>query len=161
MTSVGERVPRKEDPRLLRGLGRLGDDEDRSGQLHLRVVRSPVAHGRITAVRTSVASSVDGVVRVLTAADLPDLRIPVRLKVQGINLDDHLQPVLARDVVRYVGEPVAVVLAEDPYVAEDAAELVEMDIDELPVIVETVQGTCAAEFELGYGDVDKAFANAE
>jgi carbon-monoxide dehydrogenase large subunit len=161
MTSIGERVPRKEDARLLRGLGRFGDDQDRPGQLHLRVVRSPVAHGRITELRTSAASEVDGVVRVLTAADLPDRRIPVRLKVQGIDLDGHLQPVLARDVVRYVGEPVAVVLAEDPYVAEDAAELVEMDIAELPVVVETVQGTCAAEFELGYGDVDKAFAAAE
>src|SRR3954468_25062814 len=127
MTSVGKRVPRKEDPRLLRGLGRFGDDQDRAGQLHVRVVRSPVAHGRIRAVRVARASEVDGVVRVVTAADLPDLRIPVRLKVQGIDLDDHLQPVLARDVVRYGGEPVAVVLAEDPYVAEDAAELVELD----------------------------------
>ncbi|TCO64813.1 xanthine dehydrogenase family protein molybdopterin-binding subunit [Actinocrispum wychmicini] len=160
MTFIGERVPRKEDSRLLRGHGRFADDQDRPGQLWVRVVRSPIAHGRIRSVATATASEVDGVVRVVTAADLPDRRIPVRLKVQGINLDDHLQPVLATDTVRYVGEPVAVVVAEDPYVAEDAAELVELDIDELPVVVETFQGTVAADFRLGYGDVEQAFVDA-
>jgi carbon-monoxide dehydrogenase large subunit len=161
MTFIGERVPRKEDPRLLRGQGRFGDDQDRVGQLWARVVRSPLAHGRIRSISTVAASEMDGVVRVVTAADLPpDLRIPVRLAVQGIALDDHLQPVLAAGTVRYVGEPVAVVLAEDPYLAEDAAELVEVDIDELPVAVETADGTVAADFELGYGDVPAAFDRA-
>jgi CO/xanthine dehydrogenase Mo-binding subunit len=161
MTFIGERLPRKEDPRLLRGHGRFGDDQDRIGQLWVRVVRSPVAHGRIRSITTTRASQVDGVVRVITAADLPaGIRIPVRLLVQGIDLDDHLQPVLAAETVRYVGEPIAVVVAEDPYVAEDAAELVEVDIDELPVVVDTAEGMVAADFELGYGNVDKAFAEA-
>jgi carbon-monoxide dehydrogenase large subunit/6-hydroxypseudooxynicotine dehydrogenase subunit gamma len=162
MTFIGERVPRKEDPRLLRGLGRFGDDQNRAGQLWVRVVRSPLAHGRIRSVDTTQASEVDGVARVVTAADLPsELKIPVRLLVQGIELDNYLQPVLAADEVRYVGEPIAVVLADDPYTAEDAAELVEVDIEDLPVAVETADGEPAAEFELGYGDVGSAFAQAE
>ncbi|MBP2321993.1 carbon-monoxide dehydrogenase large subunit/6-hydroxypseudooxynicotine dehydrogenase subunit gamma [Kibdelosporangium banguiense] len=154
MTFIGERLPRKEDPRLLRGLGRFGDDQDRPGQLWMRVVRSPVAHGRIVSI-----SAPPGVI---TAADLPsDLRIPVRLKVQDIDLDEFLQPVLASQTVRYVGEPVAVVLADDPYEAEDIAEQVEIEFDELPVAVETGDGQLAAEFELGYGDVEQAFQNAD
>jgi aerobic carbon-monoxide dehydrogenase large subunit len=154
---IGVSVARKEDPRLLRGLGRFGDDHDRPGQLWARVVRSPVAHGRLRAVRGGPA--------VVTAADLPSgAVIPVRLPVQGIRLDDFLQPVLARDVVRYVGEPVAVVVADDPYVAEDAAELIEVDVEELPPLVDAgaaiAAGAVAARFELGYGDVERAFARA-
>ncbi|MET0135596.1 MAG: xanthine dehydrogenase family protein molybdopterin-binding subunit [Kibdelosporangium sp.] len=159
---IGERLPRKEDPRLLRGLGRFGDDQDRAGQLWVRVVRSPVAHGRIGAVDTTLASEVDGVERVVTAADLPpNLKIPVRLQVQDIKLDEHLQPILAGETVRYVGEPIAVVLADDPYAAEDAAELVEVEFDELPAAVDTADGEVAADFELGFGDVRTAFAQAE
>ncbi|CAM3928261.1 xanthine dehydrogenase family protein molybdopterin-binding subunit [Kibdelosporangium persicum] len=155
MTSIGERLARKEDPRLLRGLGRFGDDQDRPGQLWMRVVRSPLAHGRLVSI-----SKPEGA-HVITAEDVPPgVRIPVRLKVQGIDLDDHLQPVLAADEVRYVGEPVAVVLADDPYEAEDLAELVQVDIEELPVTVDTADGTQAAEFELGYGDVEAAFGEA-
>ncbi len=159
---IGERAPRKEDPRLLRGLGRFGDDQDRIGQLWARIVRSPLAHGAIRSIDTTKASEVDGVVRIVTAADLPPgLRIPVRLLVQNIKLDEYLQPVLAADTVRYVGEPVAVVLAEDPYTAEDAAELVSIEIDELTAAVDSADGEVAAAFELGYGDVDTAFAAAE
>jgi carbon-monoxide dehydrogenase large subunit/6-hydroxypseudooxynicotine dehydrogenase subunit gamma len=158
---IGKSVPRKEDPRLLRGLGRFGDDVRRPGQLWARVVRSPAAHGVLHDVATSAACAVDGVVRVVTAPDLPGpLKIPVRLKVQGIDLSDHLQPVLAESRVRYVGEPLAVVVATDPYIAEDAAELVVPDIDELPASVDPADGTTAAEFELGFGPVDQAFAAA-
>jgi carbon-monoxide dehydrogenase large subunit/6-hydroxypseudooxynicotine dehydrogenase subunit gamma len=158
---IGKNVPRKEDSRLLRGLGRFGDDFFRRGQLWARVVRSPVAHGSLRGVTTSAACAAPGVVRVVTAADLPALlEIPVRLNVQGIDLSDHLQPVLAADRVRYVGEPVAVVVAADPYAAEDAAELVVLEIDELPVTVNPAHGITAAEFELGFGRVDEAFAAA-
>lgn len=160
-TVIGSSAPRKEDPRLLRGLGRFGDDVHRPGQLWARIVRSPVAHGELRAVDTSAAAAVEGVVRVVTARDLPaDLAIPVRLAVQGIDLSSHLQPVLAADRVRYVGEPVAVVVATDPYVAEDAAELVTLDIAELPAVVDAEAGVTAAEFELGFGEVDEAFAHA-
>ena len=162
MTMIGRALPRKEDPRLLRGLGRFGDDAGRTGQLWARIVRSPVAHGELRAVDVEAAAAVDGVVRVVTAADLPsELVIPVRLTVQGIDLSAHLQPVLASAEVRYVGEPIAVVVAGDPYVAEDAAELVSTDIAELPVVVDARDGETAADFALGYGDVDAAFDAAE
>jgi aerobic carbon-monoxide dehydrogenase large subunit len=173
MTSVGTRVARKEDPRLLRGLGRFGDDISASGQCWARVVRSPVAHGRLRSVDTRCAARAAGVITVVTAADLPPgLAIPVRLPLQGIDLTEFLQPVLAAEVVRYVGEPLAVVLAEDPYAAEDAAELVDIDIDDEPAVLDARRavadgspglfrsGNVAADFTLGYGDVDAAFARA-
>src|SRR6202046_1009099 len=106
MTSVGTRAARKEDPRLLRGLGRFGDDVSARGQCWARVVRSPVAHGRLRSVGVRDATQAAGVVAVVTAADLPPgLVIPVRLPLQGIDLGAFLQPVLAADVVRYGGEP--------------------------------------------------------
>jgi carbon-monoxide dehydrogenase large subunit/6-hydroxypseudooxynicotine dehydrogenase subunit gamma len=173
MTLVGTRAARKEDPRLLRGLGRFGDDFSASGQCWARVVRSPVAHGRLLSVEIGEAACAPGVVAVVTAADLPPgLVIPVRLPLQGIDLGAFLQPVLAADVVRYVGEPVAVVVADDPYAAEDAAELVDIDIDEEPAVLDSAEamapgsprlfpaGNVAADFTLGYGDVDAAFRRA-
>jgi carbon-monoxide dehydrogenase large subunit/6-hydroxypseudooxynicotine dehydrogenase subunit gamma len=173
VTSVGARMPRKEDPRLLRGLGRFGDDLSASGQAWARVVRSPVAAGRLRTVDTRRAARAAGVIRAVTAADLPPgLVIPVRLALQRIDLSDYLQPVLAADRVRYVGEPLAVVVAEDPYAAEDAAELVDIDIDAEPAVLDAAAaaqpgpprlfpaGNVAADFTLGYGDVGAAFARA-
>ena len=137
MTAIGARVPRKEDPRLLRGRGRFGDDFSAAGQLWARVVRSPIAHGHLRRVDLSRARRADGVTAAVAAADLPaGLAIPVRLAVRGIDLSGYLQPVLAAGVVRYVGEPLAVVVADDPYAAEDAAELIEIDIDEAPAVVD-------------------------
>jgi aerobic carbon-monoxide dehydrogenase large subunit len=173
MTAVGARLPRKEDPRLLRGLGRFGDDLSAAGQAWARVVRSPVAHGRLGAVDARRAARAAGVIRVVTAADLPSgLVIPVRLPLQGVDLTGFLQPVLAADRVRYVGEPLAVVVAGDPYAAEDAAELVDIDIDAEPAVLDAAAaarpgsprlfpaGNVAADFTLGYGDADAAFARA-
>jgi carbon-monoxide dehydrogenase large subunit/6-hydroxypseudooxynicotine dehydrogenase subunit gamma len=164
---------RKEDRRLLRGAGRFGDDFAADGQAWARVVRSAVASGRIRGVETKAAAAVDGVIAVVTAADLPPgPAIPVRLPLQGIDLDGYLQPVLAGDVVRYVGEPLAVVVAEDPYLAEDAAELVDAEIDETPAVLNAAAatgpraprlfpaGNVAADFTLGFGDVGAAFAAA-
>ena len=145
---VGTRVLRKEDPRLLAGRGRFGADVHRTRTLHVRIVRSSAAAGRILGVNTDAAHDVAGVVAILTAADLPeDLRIPVRLVVQGIDLSEHLQPVLASTHVRYVGEPVAVVVAEDAYAAEDGAELVEVDIEAEEVLLhaETVARLAGAQ----------------
>jgi CO/xanthine dehydrogenase Mo-binding subunit len=170
---IGARVARKEDPRLLRGRGRFGADRSAQGQAWARVVRSPVAHGRLRAVHTARAAAAPGVLAVVTAADLPGpLEIPVRLDVQGIDLSGYLQPVLAAGTVRYVGEPLAVVLATDPYLAEDAAELVDADIDEAPAVLDAAAatgpggpqlfpgGNLAADFTLGYGDVAAAFRQA-
>lgn len=178
---VGRRVPRKEDARLLRGRGRFGDDVSRPRMTHARVVRASVARGRIRSIDTSVARELPGVVEVVTGADLPGQPvIPVRLSVQGIDLTEHLQPVLpaswSGDEVRYVGQPVAVVLAEDPYVAEDAAELVEIDYDTSALVGDVVLDvgdladreeadvsgpTVIADFMMGFGDADEAFAAAD
>ena len=163
MSSIGARLPRKEDPRLLRGRGRFGDDISVPGQLWARVVRSPSAHGDLIDVDVTLAAKAPGITAVVTAADLPaDLVIPVRLAVPGADLSGCLQPVLARTAVRYVGEPLAVVVGEDPYACEDAAELIEIDISERTVVLDarTAKGPPAAELTRGYGDVDAAFAAA-
>jgi aerobic carbon-monoxide dehydrogenase large subunit len=173
VSAIGARLPRKEDRRMLLGHGRFGDDFSARGQVWARIVRSPVARGRVRAVDAALARRAAGVICAVTAVDLPaGLVIPVRLAVQGIDLSSFLQPVLAADVVRYVGEPLAVVLADDPYAAEDAAELVDIDIEEAPALLDAraaaqpgaphlfEAGNVAADFTLGYGDVDAAFACA-
>jgi CO/xanthine dehydrogenase Mo-binding subunit len=173
MKVIGSSVPRLEDDRLLHGRGRFHDDVVRDGQLWLRVVRSPVAHGRIKAIRTAEAAAMPGVVDVITAADIPgDPRIPVRQLAPDMDFTPYLQAPLAARFVRYVGDPVAAVVAEDPYLAEDAAELVELDIEELPVALDAraaadltpeCWGGHRAEVgvvDFGYGDVDAAFAAA-
>src|ERR1700733_10216519 len=153
MSVIGARLPRKEDPRLLRGRGRFGDD-----------VSSPCAHGLVRALDVTQAAKAPGITRVITADDLPPgLVIPVRLTIPGTDLGDYLQPVLAAGAVRYVGEPLAVVVGDDPYACEDAAELVEIDIAERPAVLDarTVPAQqAAAELAAGYGDVGAAFAAA-
>jgi aerobic carbon-monoxide dehydrogenase large subunit len=181
---IGARVPRLEDPVLLRGAGRFAADTVRAGELHMRVVRSPVAHGRIVGVDTSRARLGDGVVAVWTHDDIAELpAIGFRLTPRE-DLLPYRQPVLARRFVRYVGEPVAVVFARSAYLAEDAAELVEVEIERLPAHldaelepvpwVDAEQATWAAglgsplpaqdsqaiTFVEEYGDVDGAFAAA-
>lgn len=158
---IGQRLLRKEDHRLLVGAGRFGADVQFPRMAHVRMVRSPIAHGILRSIETAAARALDGVIAILTADDLPPgLEIPIRLKVQGLDLDDYLQPMLATGTVRYVGEPIAVVVAEDAYVAEDAAELIEITIDDLePVMdVDTQEGArVVADFELGFGDINSAF----
>ncbi|MGP3962181.1 xanthine dehydrogenase family protein molybdopterin-binding subunit [Nonomuraea sp. 3N208] len=175
---AGRRMRRLEDERLLRGLGRFADDVNRVGALHLRVVRAQVAHARILSIDTGQARALPGVTAVITGEDVKDVApIPVRLNVGGHDLSAYLQPVLAREKVRYVGEPVAAVVAEDPYVAEDAAELVEVSYDDLDAVLdgetalrETLgegavplheAGNVAAVLDLGYGDCAAAFAAAD
>ena len=132
---VGRPVPRVEDRRLLTGSGTYADDFNRAGQLHASIVRSYAANGRILSIDTEAASARVGVVAVFTAEQLPDIRIPVRL-FPTENAERALQPPLARERVRYVGDPVAVVVAEDPYVAEDAAADVFVDIDPLEPLMD-------------------------
>ncbi len=163
MSVIGARLPRKEDPRLLRGRGRFGDDISAPGQLWARVVRSPSAHGHLRELDVSQAAAAPGVMAVVTAGDLPPgLAIPVRLAVPGIDLGRYLQPVLAAHTVRYVGEPLAVVVGDDPYACEDAAELIEIDIAEVPAVLDarTGPGHIAAELTAGYGDIEAAFSGA-
>ena len=131
-TFVGQSVTRLEDYPLVTGGGHFVADIDFPHQIHMRVVRSAHAHGRIAAIDTDAALALAGVTAIWTAADIADVPpIPFRAtKVRG--LEAYRQPVLASDTVRYVGEPVAVVFAQDAYIAEDAAELVQLDIEALP-----------------------------
>ena len=132
MGGIGRSVRRLEDPPLLRGQGRFAADLRCPGQLHMRVVRSPVAFGRIEQIDIAGAREAPGVVAVWTAADVADIP-PIdfrQMRVPGLGA--YRQPILARDMVRYVGEPLAVVFCDDPYRAEDAAELVFADIAEQP-----------------------------
>ena len=120
---IGRSPRRKEDRRLLVGAGRYLDDLTREGLLHLGVVRSLHAHARVLKVDTREALSLPGVVAAWSAADLPEAGRPILAGSEGAHKGrPFAAPVLARDVVRYVGEPVAVVVADDPYRLADALE---------------------------------------
>src|SRR5499427_1085961 len=135
-TYIGRSVPRLEDPPLVRGRGRFAGDISFPHQLHMRVVRSPVAHGRIVAIDAAVARATPGVIAIWTAADIMDVP-PIDFREGRIErLEPYRQPILAIERVRYVGEPVAAVFATDPYVAEDAADLVTIEIEELAVLLD-------------------------
>jgi aerobic carbon-monoxide dehydrogenase large subunit len=138
---VGAAVPRKEDRRMLLGRGRFTADLMRPGLLHAAFVRSPYAHARVGAIATDAALKADGVVAVLTGASLGH---PYLLAVlEREEYKPTQMPILAGDAVRFVGEPVAAVIADDPYLAEDAIELVEVDWDPLPAVTSIEQAEAA------------------
>ena len=151
--------------RLLTGRGRFVADVAVPGAVSMTVVRSPIAHGRLRATSVDRARGLPGVVAVLTRSDLDGVpAIPIRnFAVPG--MEDHLQPVLAGGEVRYVGEPVAVVVAEDRSVAEDAAAAVELEMDLLPVAGEvSLEGVPEDRVMCRWtgrdGDVDAVFEEA-
>jgi CO/xanthine dehydrogenase Mo-binding subunit len=166
---VGRALPRLEDEVLLRGHGRFADDIGFANQLHMRVVRAQNAHGRITAIDIDAARALPGVFAVWTGEDIADLP-PIDFRDPAAEaLKPYRQPVLAQGIVRYVGEPVAAVFAEHPYVAEDAAALVVVDIADLPPLMSA--SAAPAEFAAGlstepvvlhnsYGDLQGAFGAA-
>ncbi|MFJ9413512.1 xanthine dehydrogenase family protein molybdopterin-binding subunit [Streptomyces sp. NPDC101227] len=119
---IGRSVTRREDPRLLSGRGRFVDDIALPGMLHAQFVRSTVAHGELTAVDLTAVRSVPGVVAAFTADDLGLGDITAQLGRPREEFVPTAMPVLARDRVRYVGEPVAIVIARDAYAAEDGLE---------------------------------------
>src|SRR6185503_17714274 len=132
---IGQPVDRAEDRRFLTGAGTFVDDLKREGMLHAVILRSSVAHGRINGIDASAARARRGVRAVLTAAEIGASipLIPLRLA----NLPEfasYLQPVIARDKVRYVGEPIAVVVAETRALAEDALDAIAVDIAPLPAV---------------------------
>lgn len=132
---VGASVPRREDPRLLAGRGRFVDDIELPRMLHAQFVRSTVAHGRITAVDLAAVREVPGVVAAFDAADLDLTDITALLDRPADEFVPTGMPVLARDRVRYVGEPIAIVIASDPYAVEDGLEAAVVDYEELPPVV--------------------------
>ncbi len=174
MSYIGRSLRRIEDRPLLLGAGSFAADCNWPDQLHMRVVRSPVAFGRICGTETAEAAALEGVVAIWTIADVDELP-PIDFRQMGLEgLAPYRQWVLARDYVRYVGEPVAVVFAVDPYVAEDAADLVFCDIEEhQPQLDATAEPTAfmpdvhpgllsePAVIRRSYGDLDAAFAAAD
>jgi carbon-monoxide dehydrogenase large subunit/6-hydroxypseudooxynicotine dehydrogenase subunit gamma len=168
-SSIGASVPRLEDPPLVTGRGQFAGDISFPRQLHMRIVRSANAHGLLKQVDASEAKALRGVVAVWTAHDIADLPLIEFREGPNEKLAPFRQPVLARDRVRYVGEPVAAVFATDPYIAEDAADFVTIEVEELPVLVDaaapvadfanglTTEPTICRQ---GYGDVDAVFRNA-
>ena len=166
---VGRSVPRLEDRPLLTGQGRFAGDISFPGQWHMRVVRSPVAHGRLKAIDAKAALAVPGVHAIWTHTDIADIP-PIGFRLTGlVELEAYRQTALAQRYVRYVGEPVAAVFATDPYLAEDAAELVDLDIEPLPVVLDAAglpgpfdehHDTETSVIEKKSGDVDEAFRSA-
>jgi aerobic carbon-monoxide dehydrogenase large subunit len=169
MMTVGRSVPRLEDSALLTGNGCFAADVSFAQQIHMRLVRSPYAHAKLVSIATTAASAAAGVVAVWTSADVSDIP-PIDFRLGRIaQLESYRQPILAKDRVRYVGEPVAVVFATDPYLAEDAADLVAIEVEELPALVDadpqpqvfdTRQTTALPSVRKEYGDVEAAFAMA-
>ncbi len=169
----GARVQRLEDDRLLRGRGRFTDDID-EGALECCFVRSPYAHARIKSIDVSAARSLPGVAAVYTAADLPFGQTDLPILIPHPNLTHgRTQRCLASEKVRYAGEAVAFVIADSRYIAEDAAELVAVDYEPLPVVItpeaaaaaehlvhDDVPGNVAAEMTQEVGDVRSALASA-
>ena len=128
---MGQRILRREDDRFLRGRGLYVENQDVPGALHATFVRSPVAHARIAGIDTSAVATVPGA-QVFTAADV-DLAVFPPPPIPGIN-EQMVRPFIARDVVRFVGDIVAVVLTEDRAAGVDAAELVVVDYEPLPAV---------------------------
>jgi CO/xanthine dehydrogenase Mo-binding subunit len=169
VTFVGRSVTRIEDPPLLRGQGRFADDIEFPDMLHMRVVRSPEAHGIVRSIDAGAARRAPGVVAVWSAADVAHLP-PIEFREGPITaLAPYRQHVLAQDRVRYVGEPVAAVFADDPYRAEDAAMLVALDIEPLAPLLDAradprafADGLSTEAFveQKSYGDIAAAFGAA-
>jgi carbon-monoxide dehydrogenase large subunit len=133
---VGSRIERIEDLRLLRGRGQYVDDLAPAGLLHGVVLRSSVAHGRIRAIDTTAARARSGVHAVITAAEIGNVpTIPLRQEPLAA-LKRYQQPVIAQDKVRYVGEPMALVVAESAALAEDVLEAIDVDIEPLPAVAD-------------------------
>ncbi len=171
----GASIPRNEDPRLLRGKGNYVDDIDLPEQLHAAVLRSTHARARILNIDASAARELPGVHLVLTASDLGEVLEPSPLLVPHHALTQpRTQLPLALDEVRYVGEAVAFVVAENRYIAEDALDLIDVEYEPLavihslevaaaadaPLVHADVPGNVAAQLVQTVGDPDAVFANA-
>ena len=173
-TLIGAPIVRREDPRFLRGEGTFVGDLSREETLHAVILRSSVAHGRITDINTASALAAPGVHSVLTAAEIgePIPHIPLRQEMQAA-YQAFQQPIIAHGKVRYVGEPVAVVVADSVALAEDARELIDVAIEPLPAVTgrqqslegatllfEDARTNSPATISGIKGDAEAAFANA-
>jgi carbon-monoxide dehydrogenase large subunit len=173
---VGQALRRKEDPRLITGRARYVDDISLPGTLWAAFVRSPEAHAKIASIDTDAALEKPGVHAVFTGSDLSDLTGPLPLAwvPPGIEVHNPDHWPLARDTVKHVGDPVAMVLAEDRYAVIDAAEAVTVEYEPLPVVTDPEKALEGAPFvheqfgtnethqwSLGGGDVEAGLAEAD
>ncbi|HEY3127203.1 MAG TPA: xanthine dehydrogenase family protein molybdopterin-binding subunit [Candidatus Limnocylindria bacterium] len=173
-TYIGTRTPRKEDPKLIRGRGVFTDDVTLPGMVYVSLVRSPHAHARIRRIDAAAARKEPGVVTVITGKDAEATGVlPVFITVPGMSGSKHMP--LASDKARYVGDAIAAVVADTRQAAKRAADMVTIDYEPLPVVVDATKalepGAPILHEELGTnlvftypvkgGDIDKAFRDAE
>jgi aerobic carbon-monoxide dehydrogenase large subunit len=170
---VGSSVKRVEDERLITGRGRFAADIALEGRLSVAFMRSSVPHARVHSVDTARAEAAPGVVRVFTAANL-SLGSATLGNWLPTDMATRARPLLAADEVRHVGEAIAMVIAEDPYAARDAADLVEAELEPLAAVGDLAtasaegaplahadgESNLARTASLGFGDIDAAFADA-
>lgn len=172
----GSGIRRREDPRLITGQASYTDDIKLTGMVHAAILRSPHAHARITSINTDAAKNASGVLAVYTGADIEGVLnpIPCAWAIPDSDLKAVAYPAIASDVVRYVGDAVAVVVAENRYQAEDALELIEVDYQPLPATInperamddgapqlhEDAPNNQAFHWVAAGGDTDAAFADA-
>ena len=173
----GSGIRRREDPRLITGQASYTDDIKLAGMVHAAILRSPHGHARINRIDTAAAAASPGVLAVYTGADTEGVLnpMPCAWVIPDSDVKAVAYPPLAKDVVRYVGDAVAVVVAEDRYQAEDALELINVDYQPLPTVVnpeaalqegapqlhEDAPGNQAFHWVAAGGDTDEAFANAD
>ncbi len=173
---VGRALRRKEDPRLITGRGSYVDDINLSGQLWAAWVRSPEAHAKIVSIDTSAAKAHDGVRAVYTHEDLDmEAGLPMAWVPPGIEVNTPDHWVLAKDAVKHVGDPVALVVGADRYAVVDASEAVAVEYEPLPVVTDPEEALEAGsplvhekfgtnkvcEWSLGGGDLEAGFAEAD
>src|SRR5689334_7851133 len=166
---VGKRIKRTEDPRLIKGLAHYVDDIRLPDTLHVAFVRSMYAHGRIQSIDTSEAAKMPGVVAVYTGKDIATKvgPVPCAAALPDLKVPDYR--VLATDKAVFVGHPIAAVVATDKYAARDAVDLVAVDYEELPAVVdveaaanggalvhENFGNNIAYKLTSGEGDIDAA-----
>ena len=146
-SGIGAASKRREDLRFLTGGGRYTDDINLNGQAYVYFLRSDVAHGRIKSIDTKAASAMPGVVRIFTGADFEGVgTIPCGWQVtdrEGNPMKEPAHPILAQGKVRHVGDPIAAVVAESQAAARDAAEAIEVDIEELPAVIDMKKAVAA------------------
>ncbi len=172
-TYIGAHIERVEDYRFLRGEGTYLDDIARDGQWHAAFVRSAVGHGIIRKIDPSAALAMPGVHAVITADDIGAELPTIPFRRPNPTIGPYAQPIIARGRVRYFGEPLAMVLADTPELAEDALQAIHVDIEQLPAVVdcqtaradkvklfENTPSNVASVFNAEKGDVDAAFKSA-
>ncbi|MGH2734374.1 MAG: xanthine dehydrogenase family protein molybdopterin-binding subunit, partial [Actinomycetota bacterium] len=129
--AIGQSIKRKEDDRFIRGRGTYVDDVVLPDMLHMAILRSPLAHARLISINVERAQALEGVVAVITGQDLAAHNLAWMPTMSG-----DTQAVFATDKVRFQGQEVAAVIAEDPYIAHDALEFIEVEYDPLPALVD-------------------------